>query len=63
VVWLAFPPVFGSGENLGDSYGSASPADCVGAVYTTQKTAYKFADVRNVASEMWGKRRFPGEGA
>jgi PknH-like extracellular domain len=49
----AFPPVFGSGENLGNSYGSASPADCVGVGYTTQKTAYQSADVRNVASEMW----------
>jgi hypothetical protein len=25
----------------------------VGVVYTTQKTAYQSADVRNVASEMW----------
>jgi len=32
MVWLAVPPMFGSGENSGDSYGSASPADCVGVV-------------------------------
>ncbi len=49
----SFPPVFGGSENLGDSYGSASPADCVGVVYMMQKSAYQSADVRDIARESW----------
>jgi hypothetical protein len=47
------PPVFGGSEKLGDSFGSASPAECVGVVYMTQKGAYQSADVRNIARESW----------
>ncbi len=46
-------PVFGGSENLGDSYGAASPPDCVGVVYMTQKGAYQSADVKNIAGELW----------
>ena len=42
----SFPPVFGGSEKLGDSYGSASPADCVGVVYMMQKSAYQSANVK-----------------
>ena len=45
--------VFGGSENLGDSYGAASPPDCVGVVYMTQKSAYQSADVKNIAGELW----------
>ncbi len=49
----AFPPVFGGSEKLGDAYQSASPAECVGVVYATQKSAYESADVKNIAAESW----------
>lgn len=48
-----FPPLFGGREELDGRYESASPAECVGVVYMTQKSAYQSADIRNIAREVW----------
>jgi PknH-like extracellular domain len=53
------PPVFGGGEVLQDDYPSASPAECVGVVYMTQKSVYQSAMVKNVAIEFWQQQGSP----
>ncbi|OBA58152.1 hypothetical protein A5647_21830 [Mycobacterium sp. 1100029.7] len=48
-----FPPVFGGADLLDDAYPSASPPECTGVVYMTQKSVYRSATVANVATELW----------
>jgi hypothetical protein len=52
-----FPPHFGAGDQLVDSYGSPSPAECEGIVFMLQKNTYQSAsgksDVRSFATEGW----------
>jgi hypothetical protein len=54
-----FPPVFGGADILDDAYPAASPAECVGVVYMTQKTVYRFATVANVATQLWQQEGDP----
>ncbi len=52
-VSAALPPIFGGSEKLDDRYESASPIECVGVVYMTEKNAYRSAGVGNIARELW----------
>lgn len=47
------PPLFGGREKLLSPYGRVSPADCVGVVTLTNRSAYDSAPVVNVAHETW----------